>query len=167
MGYRSDVRLVLVFPNAERRAEFDNRYKLESQDWDSNTIAFWEQTDGGGDSDRWAARDEPRNHTIYGRKNEAFTVITDGGSITKVWDDIKWYPGYKEIMFAERMQEMCLECKGAWVFGRIGEEDDDITTDTETFDAETDEEKQYWTANGMFDGDDYLRMRRYHEFPDH
>ena len=45
MGYRSDVRLVLVFPTLEHKEMFNSRYQLEVLDEPSSVRDFWERDD--------------------------------------------------------------------------------------------------------------------------
>jgi hypothetical protein len=161
MGYRSDVRLVLVFPTLEHKEMFNRRYQLEVLDEPSFVRDFWERDDPRHEDPESEA---PQTHTVYPedpKTGERLAVdITDGGCIRKMWTDVKWYDSFPEVKFVGRMKALCLECKGAWVLGRIGEEDDDVEVDCETFDPDTLEEYDYPTAHRYFSAHEYVAVQR-------
>lgn len=141
MGYRSDVRLVLAFPSSTYLAEFRVRCELELLDAPPFAREFWEH----GAVEPVAATHPSANHLC----------------IYFAWSNVKWYDSFAEIQFVERMKVLCLDCKGAWALGRLGEDDDDIKVDHDTFEPESwATEGEYSTSPYHFVADDHIRVQR-------
>ena len=147
MGYRSDVRLVLAFPSSTYLAEFRARCELEMLDAPPFTREFWEY----GAVEPVVPTHPSANHLC----------------IYFSWSNVKWYDSFEEIKFVERMKALCLDCKGAWALGRIGEDDDDIEIEYDTFDTATEPapaagtpEREYSTSMYHFVADDHIRVQR-------
>jgi hypothetical protein len=141
MGYRSDVTVVFVLPTQEKFEQFKARCELELADLPDSVGNFWR-------------RDDTFGH--YESREADFVLI-------KQWEQIKWYTSFPEVHFIGIAKRICIECKGAWVFGRVGEEDDDLEYDWESFMADhdsPDEERDYCTEGMNFQRWDYLELRR-------
>lgn len=113
MGYRSDVQGVYVFPDRDKRAVFWAELQLLAGENEALADEMQELT--------------PRKHG-----NEYLFYFEQ--------HDVKWYEDYEEVRAHALMRELAEKHGGGWVFGRIGEEHDDIEiTSGECEDFQVDE----------------------------
>jgi hypothetical protein len=106
MGYRSDV-----------------AYKIKFDDEGQWNVFLLE------------AKSKPETRLCF--EDEDLTVVHDKHEIRFVACAVKWYPDYPDVKCHHRLMELCDEYNErgdeyvcAWLFRRIGEEEDDIEHQT-------------------------------------
>jgi len=115
MGYRSDVKYVILFTTADHRTAFHLEAKLIASDVEYGMRVV--------DDDFEYHYDESEIDYKY--------------QIRVHYNDVKWYENTPWVdMQIKLMQLASKSYEGAFVFMRLGEEDDDIDTQTDAYNNE-------------------------------
>jgi hypothetical protein len=115
MGYRSDVKYVLLFTTADHRTSFHLEAKLIASDVEYGMRVVDEDFDYHYDESETDYKYQIRVH----------------------YNDVKWYESTPWVdMQIKLMQLASKSYEGAFVFMRLGEEDDDIDTQTDAYNNE-------------------------------
>jgi hypothetical protein len=126
MGYRSDVKYVIAIPTQKEYAAFLGEVMLRM-------------------ADKPDFADIPKAFDV--------TVETPDNSpnyqyIIRVhWEWVKWYNDYDWVKAQQDLFKLAEEYDGAWFFARMGENDDDYTTD-------------YYDPKNYYTTDDFIDYRR-------
>jgi hypothetical protein len=113
MGYRSDVKYVLLFNTEENRQAFKLEAMLIAADVESGL-------------------DVINNDWEY--KIDTYDVDFSY-QIRVHYDDVKWYESTPWVDLQDKLMKLARDSyEGAYVFMRIGEEDDDIETHSDAYD---------------------------------
>lgn len=106
MGYRSDVKYVLLFESTDDYSKF-----------------LGEATLMCGDDPQSA---EILRLLVEGKKE--FTKESYPVQVRVHWEDVKWYDTSSWVEIQDHLMELTEEYNGAYFFVRVGEEDGDIET---------------------------------------
>jgi hypothetical protein len=113
MGYRSDVKYVLLFTTADHRTAFHLEAKLIASDVEYGMRVVDEDFD-----------------YHYDEHDVDFPY-----QIRVHYDDVKWYESTPWVDLQDKLMKLARDSyEGAYVFMRIGEEDDDIETHSDAYD---------------------------------
>ena len=104
MGYRSDVKFMAVFANAEQHDEVMAVYRMDANVQGYNIEKHWRRVD-----------------------------MADG-VVVRIYEanDVKWYEHYHDVQAVEHLEELLeifFDERGfeyAWGHARLGESDDDV-----------------------------------------
>ena len=103
MGYRSDVAIGIAFDTYEQFVSFVTKTKLSPDFSQEEFDAYY--------------------HTIYKHgESEVHTIYMYN-------EDVKWYPGYPDVEWHNKLMEEAKKSDASVYFIRIGEELGDIETD--------------------------------------
>jgi len=115
MGYRSDVKYVLLFTTADHRTAFHLEAKLIASDVEYGTRVVDEDFDYHYDESETDYKYQIRVH----------------------YNDVKWYESTPWVDLQIKLMQLASKSyEGAFVFMRLGEEDDDIDTQTDAYNNE-------------------------------
>lgn len=106
MGYRSDVKYVLLFENNEDYSKFLGEATLMCGDDPQLAEVLRLMTDGKKELDVLTYRVEVRVH----------------------WENVKWYNELNWVQVQEELMDITENYNGAYFFVRVGEEDNDVDT---------------------------------------
>jgi len=104
MGYRSDVKYILLFENNDAYSKFLGEATLMCSD------------------DPQLA--EISRLLVDGKKEDAESSYPVQVRIQ--WDSVKWYDSINWVQVQDELMEMTYNYNGAYFFIRVGEEDNDI-----------------------------------------
>lgn len=109
MGYRSDVKYVLLFNTEENRQAFKLEAMLVAADVESGLDVI---------NNDWDYHIDNSDEYPY--------------QIRVHYNDVKWYESTPWVDLQDRLMKLAVkEYEGAFVFMRLGEEDDDIETNVD------------------------------------
>jgi hypothetical protein len=115
MGYRSDVKYVLLFTTADHRTAFHLEAKLIASDVEYGMRVVDEDFDYHYDESETDYKYQIRVH----------------------YNDVKWYESTPWVDLQIKLMQLASKSyEGAFVFMRLGEEDDDIDTQTDAYNNE-------------------------------
>ena len=115
MGYRSDVKYVLLFKTQDHRNAFHMEAKLIASDIEHGLEVV----------------DEFDFH--YDEHDEDYPY-----QIRVHYEDVKWYESTPWVDMQEKLMQLAVDgYEGAFVFLRLGEEDDDIDRQTDAYNDES------------------------------
>ena len=113
MGYRSDVKYVLVFPTPEHRAAFIAEAHLSAPQYEDDDLVL----NALKDTRDFTKGDYPARIYVH-------------------WYDVKWYDSYEWVQHQQALMQLSIKHGGGFAFVRIGEDDTDIETEYDS--AESD-----------------------------
>jgi hypothetical protein len=115
MGYRSDVKYVILFTTADHRTAFHLEAKLIASDVEYGMRVVDEDFDYHYDESETDYKYQIRVH----------------------YNDVKWYESTPWVDLQIKLMQLASKSyEGAFVFMRLGEEDDDIDTQTDAYNNE-------------------------------
>ena len=111
MGYRSDVKYVLLFNTEEQRKLFNMEAKLIASDVEHGLNIVNDDFDFHYDEHD---ADFPYQIRVH-------------------FNDVKWYESTPWVDMQDKLMQLAVDSyEGAFVFLRLGEEDDDVETKSDT-----------------------------------